>query len=283
LLGGILNISKGGLVVYGAFFGGVAGLLLFVRKYRVPLLPLCDLVAPSMALGVAIGRIGCLMNGCCFGGVCDHAWAIRFPSDSDAYYAQVQRGQMYGFALSGNPKTEPRVASVRPDWPADRAGLKPGDRLERINGAAVSSSGDAFVALMDAFHQRQPLHIEIENRPAITIPAIVPIPDRSLPVHPTQIYSVIDGLALCLVLLIWSRFCPVEGGVFALLMTFYPITRFWIETLRSDEAPVLGTGMSISQNVSLALLVCAAALWFHVLRRAKRNRDASHGSEGYYP
>jgi prolipoprotein diacylglyceryltransferase len=48
-------------------------------------------------------------------------------------------------------------------------------------------------------------------------------------------------------------------------MTIYPITRFFIESLRSDEAPVLGTGLSIAQNVSLLLLACAAGLWFYVL------------------
>ena len=110
-----------------------------------------------------------------------------------------------------------------------------------------------------AFGQQQPLHIEVENRPAITVPAIAP-PERSLPVHPTQIYSVIDGLVLCLLLLAYGRFRRRDGEVSALMMTIYPMSRFFIETLRSDEAPVFGTGMSISQNVSLLLLVCAGGV-----------------------
>ena len=114
-------------------------------------------------LGLAIGRIGCLMNGCCFGGVCDHPWAITFPADTPPdytppYRAQVERGQMYGFTLSSNPDVPPRVLAVGPDSPAGRAGLKRGDRLQSINGRQLSSTGRAYAALEEAFDQRRPAH-----------------------------------------------------------------------------------------------------------------------------
>ncbi len=266
LIGGILNISKGGLVVYGSFFGGVAGMLLFLRKHHLPLLATCDLIAPSMVLGLAIGRIGCLLNGCCFGSVCDHSWAVTFPPESPPYRAQVERGQMYGFTLSSHPKAEPRVLAVRDDSPAQHAGLKPGNLLRGINGEELSTTGQAYGLLDLAFYQQEPVEIQIENGPAITIPAIDP-PARSLAVHPTQIYSVIDGAVLCLILLIFDRYRRRDGAVFALLMSIYPVTRFIIEGLRTDEAAVFGTGMSISQNVSLLILIVAAALWFYILRQ----------------
>ena len=76
LLAAVVNVSKGGLVIYGGFFGGVVGLLAFFWKYRVPLLATADLVAPSLMLGLAIGRIGCLLNGCCYGGPCELPWAV---------------------------------------------------------------------------------------------------------------------------------------------------------------------------------------------------------------
>jgi phosphatidylglycerol:prolipoprotein diacylglycerol transferase len=270
-LGEVINVAKGGLVVYGAFLGGLAGLLLFVRRGRLPLLALADLLAPSMALGLAIGRIGCLMNGCCYGAVCDYPWAITFPAGkapeyTPPYRAQVERGQLYGFTLSGKSTAEPRVLSIRPGSPAEQASLKPGDRLQSINGEKLPANEQAYWALARAFHERQPLRIEVANRPEITLPAIAP-PPRSLPVHPTQIYSVIDGLALCLLLLVFDRFHRRDGELFALLISIYPITRFLIESLRTDEAAVLSTGMSISQNVSLLLFACAAGLWFYILRR----------------
>jgi phosphatidylglycerol:prolipoprotein diacylglycerol transferase len=269
LLAEIVNIPKGGLVVYGAFFGGVVGLLLFVRKHRLPLLALCDLIAPSMVLGLAIGRIGCLLNGCCFGAVCDHAWSITFPAGTPPYHAQVERGQMYGFTLSGNSKAEPRVLVVQSGSPADRAGLRSGDRLKQINGNEIFTASDAHAAIDRAFHQRQRLNVQTDGRPAVMIPAIDPLPERSLHVHPTQIYSVIDGLGLCALLLIFDRFRRRDGALFALLMSIYPITRFYIESLRTDEAAVFGTGMSISQNVSVLLILCATALWLYVLRRPR--------------
>jgi phosphatidylglycerol:prolipoprotein diacylglycerol transferase len=176
---------------------------------------------------------------------------------------------MYGFTLSSHPKAEPRVLAVKPDSPADKAGLKTGDLLLRIDGEQVSSMEQAFMLLSQTFHQEQPLRILVQGRPEVTIPAIEPLPERSLPVHPTQIYSTIEGFFLCLLLLIASRYRRRDGEVFALLITIYPVTRFFIETLRTDEATISGTGMSISQNVSLLLLICAAGLWFYILQKPR--------------
>jgi len=93
-------------------------------------------------------------------------------------------------------------------------------------------------------------------------------PARSLPVHPTQIYSTIDALLICIVLLAYDPFCRRDGALFALMINIYAVTRYLIEILRTDEAPISGTGMSISQNISLVLLVLVAALWFYILRRS---------------
>jgi len=265
-LGGVLNVAKGGLVVYGSFFGALVGVLLFLRKHRLPLLALCDLIAPAMLLGLAIGRVGCLMNGCCFGAVCDCDCAIAFPPESPPYRAQVERGQMYSFTLSGNPEAAPRVLAVDPGRPADSAGLQPGDRLQSINGYKLTVTRQAYWVLEEAFRKHLPLRVRVTDRPELTIPAVEP-PPRSCPVHPTQIYSTIGALLLCLVLLAYEPFHRRDGELFALMLSTYPILRFFIEHLRTDEAAVFGTGMSISQNVSLLVLVCAAALWYYILRR----------------
>ncbi len=279
LVGSVLNITKGGLVVYGSFVGGMAGALWFARKYRLPVLALADLIAPSLMLGLAIGRIGCLMNGCCFGAVCDHCWAITFPANqppdyTPPYRAQVDRGLMYGFRLSSDPASKPRVLAVVANSPASRAGLKRGDLLQSINGAALPAdpqdppTGCAYAALEKAFFKVEPLKIGLSDGRTVTVPAIDP-PQRSLPVYPTQIYSMIDALLVCLLLLAYDRFRRRDGELFALMLTISPVARFLEECFRSDEAAVFGTGMSISQNVSLALLLCAAALWFYVLRQPR--------------
>lgn len=80
----IFKIYEGGLVYYGGLFAGALTLFVYVRKHRLPVLKLFDIIAPSIALGLGIGRIGCFLNGCCFGKLAPHIpWAVRFPSTID--------------------------------------------------------------------------------------------------------------------------------------------------------------------------------------------------------
>ena len=84
----ILNLRDGGLVYYGGFIGATLSGLIVARFKKLPLWKMADVLTPSVALGSAIGRIGCLMTGCCFGRVCDLPWAIRFPNQSPAWQTQ---------------------------------------------------------------------------------------------------------------------------------------------------------------------------------------------------
>ncbi|HKQ96574.1 MAG TPA: prolipoprotein diacylglyceryl transferase, partial [Candidatus Polarisedimenticolia bacterium] len=66
----------------GVFYGGlglavIAGLV-YVRRQRLPLGTVADIAAPALALGQAIGRLGCLFAGCCYGSVCTLPWAVTF-------------------------------------------------------------------------------------------------------------------------------------------------------------------------------------------------------------
>ena len=270
LLVAVVNVTEGGLVAYAAFLSGMLGMVLFVRKYRQPLLALADLVAPPIILGLALGRIGCLLNGCCFGGTSELPWAITFPRGdrpySPAYVAQVERGQMYGFELSGDPDVAPVLKSVDPRSTAWQKGLRQGDWLQSIGGREVSTAGDAQQILWELLNDRSPVMLQVEGRKPVTLPA-VPIPPRSLPVHPTQIYSSINAFLLLLLLLAYEPFHRRDGELFALMISVYPVCRFLLEIIRTDESPVFGTGLTISQNISLLMLVCAAGLWFHILRR----------------
>jgi len=266
LLISVVNLSEGGQVVYGGFFGAMIGLIGFLRSNRLPLLAVLDLIAPSLILGVAIGRIGCLMTGCCFGGVCAHGPAISFPPGSPAYINQMLRGQFYGFALSGDPKVAPVILAVEEDSPAAKAGLKVGNRLVRLGGEDIRIAGRAHRILEGHFVERRPLTVQAEGRSAASLPA-VEIPRRSLPVHPTQIYSSIGALLICLLLLAYDPLRRRDGELFALMVGVYAVARFFMEMLRTDEVPIFGTGMSISQNISLLLLVCMAGFWYYLLRR----------------
>lgn len=190
----ILKFTEGGLVVYGAFLGAAVAVIWFVWRHKLPLLAMSDLLAPSLMIGLAFGRIGCFLNGCCYGGVCDLPWAVTFPRDSLPYMEQYEAGKF----------------------------------------------GDLASATL---------------------------PDRSLPVHPTQLYSAIDAGLLCWFLWSYYPFRRRDGEVTALMLTLHPISRFLLEIIRIDESAVFGTGLSISQNFSVAFLVLTLVGWALLLRQ----------------
>lgn len=265
-LGALVNLARGGLVIYGGVLGGALGLWAFARQNRLPTWAVGDLVAPALLLGMALGRVGCFLNGCCFGGVCEHTWAIRLPPESPAYQVQAARGQFYGFRLGNSAEAKPMILAVQPDSPAAQAGLQSGDLIERINGLAVQSLDAAEQLLAEAIAQGSRLELKPAGREPLALPAAAP-PARSLPVHPTQLYSAINALLLCLVLLAYEPFARRDGELFALLLTIYPITRFLIEIVRDDEPAIWITGLTISQNISLLALCGAAGLWWYLRRR----------------
>jgi phosphatidylglycerol:prolipoprotein diacylglycerol transferase len=96
----IFMIHHGGLVFYGGFIGASLAYIVFVRWRRCPFWSLADVIAPSIALGHAIGRLGCLMNGCCYGKACDLPWAIRFPGIPETGGTGVHPTQLYEAALN---------------------------------------------------------------------------------------------------------------------------------------------------------------------------------------
>jgi len=73
----IFKVWKGGLVYYGGLIGSSLACILYVRLKKLPLWKVADIFAPSVALGYVFGRIGCLLNGCCYGRVCHLPWAIH--------------------------------------------------------------------------------------------------------------------------------------------------------------------------------------------------------------
>jgi phosphatidylglycerol:prolipoprotein diacylglycerol transferase len=73
------NIADpGGLAIFGAILGGMLGLYIHCRLRRVPFARLADLAAPGIILAQAIGRIGCTINGCCYGTPSSLPWAVTW-------------------------------------------------------------------------------------------------------------------------------------------------------------------------------------------------------------
>jgi phosphatidylglycerol:prolipoprotein diacylglycerol transferase len=188
----IFRTWRGGNVFYGCILGGVLGSVLYWFRHPFPFLRMADCTAPGVAIGVAVGRIGCFLNGCCHGKVCDLAWGVPFPAGSHAWVRQLNLG----------------LVSPESAW--------------------------------------------------------------SLPVHPTQIYSSVAGLIVLAILLAFARRPHRPGEVIACLMVVFPLTRWPIESLRSDE-PAVFAGMTWSQNISVALIAAGFFTWF-LVRRLPRER-----------
>jgi phosphatidylglycerol:prolipoprotein diacylglycerol transferase len=265
---------------------------------------MADLVAPSMAIGLALGRVGCFLNGCCYGGPTELPWRVTFPKFSSMYevgqstdsqrfsppYAdQAARGEMHGFRIDPRDGDPALVTRVDPNSPADVAGLKEGDSIAKINGNDISSTDIAKSHLFELLLTERPMQLTLRSGKTITV-AAVPPPNRSLPVHPAQLYSAIDAGLLCWLCWTYFPFRRRDGEVIALLLTIHPITRFLLEIIRTDEPAVFGTGMSISQNISVGLLACGLALWWYLSRQPRgvvwplaasaRGRDNETGRQG---
>jgi phosphatidylglycerol:prolipoprotein diacylglycerol transferase len=183
----IFEIWKGGIVLYGSVLGGTLAFLLYRMVRPFPLRPMLDVIAPALAFGIAIGRIGCFLNGCCYGDPCSYPWAVEFPKHSPPWEAEVNRG------------------------------------------------------------------------------LIPPNAEHSLALHPTQLYSTVDGFILLALLSAYFPLRRRDGEVMGLLMVTYPVTRYLIEHLRNDEG-VFFAGMTISQLISVGLLGMGVCYWIWLSR-----------------
>ena len=76
----IFEIQHGGLVYYGGFIGATAATIVYLRWKKMPMWKTGDVLAPSIALGSVFGRIGCLLNGCCYGRPTDLPWGLTFTN-----------------------------------------------------------------------------------------------------------------------------------------------------------------------------------------------------------
>lgn len=96
---GVFKIWNGGIVFYGGLFGAVAVAFWYILRHRQSIAVISDLFIPEVALGYAFARVGCFLNGCCFGHPTTLPWAITYPgpsealrSGSPAWEAQVKEG-----------------------------------------------------------------------------------------------------------------------------------------------------------------------------------------------
>jgi len=270
-------MTSGGLVIYGGMIGGVGAAFVYLLIKRAPVLAIADIMAPSLALGLALGRLGCFFNGCCFGGACEYPWAVTFPYASPPYVDQYQKdklptpatlfkhdsGGLQPIELRVNENGRPIVYYVHPKAEFQGSTPRRGEVVTDINGRKIESYRQAAAILLS---DPPPFRLKTAAGREVSWSKLIE-PPRSLPIHPTQIYSTINGIFMALVFWFAYPYRRRDGSIFATLLIVYPITRFVLEIIRTDEGAIGQTGLTISQNVSIVMLLAGVALWIYILRR----------------
>ncbi len=228
----VFAIWQGGLELLGGVILAITVIILYLIYHKLPIRQYLDILAIGLMAALAIGRIGCFCNGCCYGKPTNLPWAVRFPYGSDAY-----RSQVYDDPQRNRP--EPLV-KLPPDY---------------FN----------YILLDGLYHPvLKPFELLTdEQQNAVTKGTY-----RCLPVHPTQLYSSLNAAIICLLLfLFWKRsqniqkagkqaFLAAPGCTFALMFILYGVTRFGIEFLRADNPfEIKGIPLTISQYIGIGLVI----------------------------
>ncbi|HUE69664.1 MAG TPA: prolipoprotein diacylglyceryl transferase family protein [Pirellulaceae bacterium] len=265
-----LNFTSGGLVMYGSVLVSLPFGIYYLLRHKLPVLAIADIIAPSMVVGLALGRIGCFMNGCCYGGECDGPLGLTFPEGSPPHARHHELGRLYGLKLASDDQGV-IIQQVDAGSAAAAAGVKPGQHVATIRGEPVKNKADAWELLAKSGRS---FSLSTKEGAAYAIEAR-PWPVRSLPVHPTQLYAALDAAILAAFLWFYYPFRRRDGEVFALLVTLHPISRFLLEIIRDDEPGLWGTPLTIAQWTSAAIFIGAGVLWW-CLARQPRGSDLPH-------
>ncbi|MHC4740752.1 MAG: prolipoprotein diacylglyceryl transferase [Planctomycetota bacterium] len=240
----VFAIWEGGLELYGGVILAITIIFFYLLYHKLPMRRYLDVLAVGLLLALVFGRLGCFLNGCCWGRPTDSAWLswMRFPYNSLAYDSQIN-------ADPDREREEPYFLLPRDEyfWSLDKEEEgkwypKPFKELSEAQKYAVTKGQY-----------------------------------RCLAVHPTQLYSsAIGGLSCFLVYFFWRRGSRFEqlgrktrllfkpGQTFALMFILYGVTRFFMEFLRDDNPFEYGPwtmrviyvvykGGTVSQNIGIYL------------------------------
>jgi phosphatidylglycerol:prolipoprotein diacylglycerol transferase len=246
-----IGFLGGGLVFYGGLIGATFAVWWFCRKRQLPFLRLADIIAPTVALGQAFGRLGCFSAGCCWG----HAagthlpWAVRFPGPGVAR-------DLFG-----------RITGT--------SSLAFSSQVQDTKTWVIESTGQVF-------HHAVPGAIRVSDWAVRH--------GTTLPIHPTQLYESLAQLLLFAGLMIARSYKRFHGEIFAFYLMAYAVIRTVVELFRGDIErgkldgflrqigadalaaaipPEAWWNLSISQFISLGMFAAGVALYIRGSRQVQ--------------
>ena len=230
----VFAIWKGGLEFLGGVVLAVTFLVIYLRRNKMPIRRSLDIMAIGLMAALAFGRIGCLLNGCCFGKPTVLPWAIQFPYGSFAYTSQINtnpaRGRMDPHLRIPHGQYCYRPIDSERWYPRALRTLTPQQQQEVTGGQY-----------------------------------------QCLPVHPSQLYSSLSALTIsgCLYL-IWNQamrkrrlnaqaWLARPGLTVGFMFIFYGIVRYLLELSRDDN-PFEYAFLTVSQIIGIVLVLGGGAV-----------------------
>lgn len=261
---------NGGIVFYGSALGGFLAALL-AKRYLLKAFPvnawqLADILAPSIAIGLAIGRIGCFLNGCCWGHpACPECVSVQFPLlTTPARSMLIDTQTSAGFSMDPQSKDDRTVGAVEPGSAAETAGLHAGDIIIGVDGKPIGSYDALQTAFTGEQWPRGKRDVTLTVRRAgseVALPSFVP---RTIGLVPTQIYESISMTLIFAILIFLYPIRRYDGQVMVTLMLCYAVHRYFNELLRHDT-PTYFLGLTVSQEISI--LIFSAGVLLGLWRR----------------
>jgi phosphatidylglycerol:prolipoprotein diacylglycerol transferase len=302
-----LQVWKGGLEFYGGFIAATVVTVAYLVLWRHSLRWYLDIITPSAMIGLCLGRVGCFLNGCCWGGVCTLPWAVTFPYASPPAQQHWYHDQQPDAALPAElifelPKGETLLTSTHPiAYTVNRDSLMVSqadldqasaaedaarEQYEAAKAKAAAAAVENAAAAQAALNQAQRAYASAQLRYrdiraqlkkynlSLDEFKALAAEHRSLPVHPTQLYAAIAALLLAIMLdrLYWRR--TRDGVVIATMLIAQPLARYMLEIIRTDNPVDTFGGHTVSQGIALGLSAAGVVLLLIVYRLPPRSPRA---------
>ncbi len=307
----MVNLTQGGLEFLGGVIPAIFVVALYLKWNGLSIRLYGDAMAIVIPWGLCFGRIGCFLNGCCFGSpwVDQHqgpgsALAVQFPFGSPAAVRQWEERRItipaeliyHGFKSDGkSPLWEAMpmgrdLISMTPE--AREKPLRKFNQLKESlkHAQAEDPDGEETSKLAERLKRQESIRdahrlkiaplLIAQKYPSREDPGIRTafsevrgLADRhpALWARPSQLYSAVSALLLANLLARIFHRRKRHGLVFGLLLVLYPLNRLALEVIRSDN-PLDTFGLTVSQAMSLGM-IAAGIIWIVVIYRFMPERS----------